>query len=161
MLIREGQQAPNFTLPASDNSVFTLYDRLSEKTVILSFYPKNHLFACPSKKIFEQSKSLVDAYPQVKSLGAELYGISVDNLDSHKKFISEFGIPFLLLSDEKKEVIKIYADQNIFGLAKRSLVIIDRDRKIFKIIKDMDPYKAGDDLLSVLNNLSNQSSKLK
>jgi peroxiredoxin Q/BCP len=150
-MLSEGQKAPDFSLPASDGSIFKLKNMTGKKAVILYFYPKNNIFACPSKKVFELSKSIVDSYSQIKRVGAEVYGISVDKLDSHVKFANEFNIPYLLLSDQTKEVCKMYAGLNLFGLAKRTVVIIGNSGIILRIIRNVEPVSIGNNILDILN----------
>ena len=64
MAISEGEDAVGFELQASDDSIINLESFKGKKNVVLCFYPKNHLFACPSKKVFEMSKSAISSYPK-------------------------------------------------------------------------------------------------
>ena len=57
--MEEGDLAPNFELEANDGSMIKLESFMDKNNVVLCFYPKNHLFACPSKKIFEMAKSVI------------------------------------------------------------------------------------------------------
>ena len=58
-----------------------------------------------TRQIFEQDGKL---YPQFREKGAVVLGISKDSVASHKKFEEKYGLPFLLLSDPEKEVIRAY-----------------------------------------------------
>ena len=55
MTLQKGDSAEDFELLGNDNSSVTLSSFKDSKNVVLCFYPKNHLFACPSKKVFELS----------------------------------------------------------------------------------------------------------
>src|SRR2546427_3449685 len=118
--MKEGDMAPDFELPANDGSVVKLDSYQGKKNVVLCFYPKNHLFACPSKKIFKMAEATIRAYPQIKEVGSELFAISIDTVEDQKKFVEEYKIPYLHLSDMKKTTCKTYAGLNLAGLAKRT-----------------------------------------
>lgn len=148
--MNEGDIAPDFELQASDGSIVKLSSFKGAKNIVLCFYPKNHLFACPSKKVFKMAEATIDAYPKVKELGAELFAISVDTVDDQKKFVNEYNVPYLHLSDTKKTACKTYAGLNLAGLAKRSTFIIGKDGKISKIFRDVDVEKHGQEIIQSL-----------
>ena len=79
-MLKEGETAPDFELAANNEQNIRLSSFKERKNVVLCFYPKNHMFACPSKKVFEQAKSIVDNYERIKQLDAEVFGISVDTV---------------------------------------------------------------------------------
>ena len=149
----EGDQAPDFELVANDGSTIKLGSFHGKNNTVLCFYPKNHLFACPSKKIFQMAEAIIAAYPKIKELNAELFAISVDTVQDQKKFVDEYHIPYLHLSDTQKTTCKAYAGLNIAGLAKRSTFIIGKDGNVFKIFRDISPEKHGQEIISSLQNL--------
>ena len=149
----EGDLAPDFELVANDESVVKLISFRGKKNIVLCFYPKNHLFACPSKKVFQMAEATVAAYPKIKEQDAELFAISVDTVDDQKKVINEYNVPYLHLSDTKKVTCRTYAGLNIAGLAKRSTFIINKDGKISKIFRDVRPDKHGQEIISSLMSL--------
>ena len=85
-----GDSAPDFELEANDGSVIKLESFKDKNNVVLCFYPKNHPFACPSKKIFEMAKSVISVYSEIQSHNTKLFAISIDNAESQKKFVEEF-----------------------------------------------------------------------
>jgi peroxiredoxin Q/BCP len=149
----EGDQAPDFELVANDGSKVKLSSFQGKKNIVLCFYPKNHLFACPSKKVFQMAEAIIAAYPKIKEQGAELFAISIDTVEDQKKFVDEYGVPYLHLSDTQKITCKTYAGLNIAGLAKRSTFIINKDGKISKIFRDVSPEKLGQEMISSLTDL--------
>jgi peroxiredoxin Q/BCP len=151
--MQEGDQAPDFELPASDGSTTKLSSFKNSKNVVLCFYPKNHLFMCPSKKVFEMAKSVVSAYSDIVKTGSVLFAISVDTVEDQKKFVSEYQIPYLHLSDTTKHVCKTYAGLNMAGLAKRSAFIIDKNGVIRKIFRDFDVKTHGQQIAEALAKL--------
>ena len=151
--MQEGDDAPNFELDANDGTKITLESFKNKKNVVLCFYPKNHLFACPSKKVFKMAQSVVSAYSDILSTDSVLFAISIDTVEAQKKFVEEYSIPYLHLSDPSKQTCKKYAGLNIAGLAKRSTFIIDKQGKIRKIFRDIDVDKHGQEIASYLKQL--------
>ena len=77
-----GDSAPDFELEANDRTKIRLKSFTEKNSVVLCFYPKNHLFACPSKKVFDMAKSVVSVYSEIQSYNTKLFAISVDNVES-------------------------------------------------------------------------------
>jgi thioredoxin-dependent peroxiredoxin len=148
-----GDQAPDFELTANDGSIVHLESFKGKKNVVLCFYPKNHLFACPSKKVFKMAQSVVSAYPEIISRDASLFAISIDTVEDQKKFVEEYKIPYLHLSDSKKDTCKKYAGLNIAGLAKRSTFVIDKQGTVRKIFRDFDVEHHGQEIADFLKQL--------
>ena len=151
--MNEGEPAPDFELVANNDSHVKLSSFRGSKNIVLCFYPKNHLFACPSKKIFQMAEATIEAYPKIKELNAELFAISIDTVEDQKKFVDEYHIPYLHLSDTQKSTCKSYAGLNIAGLAKRSTFIIGKDGNIYKIFRNISPEKHGQEIILSLQNL--------
>ncbi len=151
--MQEGDTVPDFELPASDGATIKLSSFKNSKNVVLCFYPKNHLFMCPSKKVFKMAQSVISAYSEILKTDSVLFAISVDTPDDQKKFVSEYQIPYLHLSDTAKNVCKTYAGLNVAGLAKRSTFVIDKNGIIQKIFRDIDVEKHGEDIARALAEL--------
>ncbi len=151
--MQEGDSAQDFELPANDASTVQLNSFKDKKNVVLCFYPKNHLFACPSKKVFKMAKSVISEYSEILSTGSVLFAISVDSVEAQKKFVDEYKIPYLHLSDTKKDTCKKYAGLNIAGLAKRSTFVIDKKGVIKKIFRDINVENHGKEISEFLKQL--------
>ncbi len=152
--MQEGDKAPNFELTAHDGSMINLDSFLDNKNVILCFYPKNHLFACPSKKVFKMAKSVISSYSEILSTDSVLFAISIDTVEAQKKFVDEYEIPYQHLSDTNKDTCKKYAGLNIAGLAKRSTFVIDKKGIIQKIFRDFDVENHGKEISEFLKKLN-------
>ena len=113
MVLNEGDMAEDFVLSAHDGTSIQLDSYKNQKNIVLCFYPKNHLFACPSKKVFEMAKSVISVYPEIDATDTVLFAISVDNVDSQAKFVGEYEIPYVHLSDTEKNTCKQYAGLNL------------------------------------------------
>lgn len=152
--MKEGDIAPDFELPANDGSTVKLGSFKGQKNIVLCFYPKNHLFACPSKKIFQMAEATIKAYPKIVEQNADLFAISVDTVQDQKKFVDEYKIPYLHLSDTSKSTCKIYAGLNLAGLAKRSTFIIGKDGKVAKIFRDVNVESHGQEIIQTLQSMT-------
>ena len=148
-----GDSAPDFELEASDGSMIKLESFKDKNNTVLCFYPKNHLFACPSKKVFDMAKSVISVYSEIQSHNTKLFAISVDSVESQKKFVEEYKIPYLHLSDTQKNTCKKFAGLNIAGLAKRSTFIIDKKGVVRKIFRNIDVKNHGNQIVEFLKKL--------
>ena len=152
--MQEGDSASNFELKSNDGSTINLESFKNKKNVVLCFYPKNHLFACPSKKVYKMAQSVISAYSDIVSADAVLFAISIDTVDSQKKFVEEYKIPYLHLSDHTKETCKKYAGLNIAGLAKRSTFVIDKTGIVRKVFRNMVVENHGKAIFEFLKTLN-------
>lgn len=152
--MNEGDAAPDFELPASDGTKVRLSSFRGEKNVVLCFYPKNHLFMCPSKMVFKMAQSVISAYSDILRTGSVLFAVSIDTVDDQKKFVQEYHIPYLHLSDRSKETCKKYAGLNLAGLAKRTTFVIDKNGVIRKVFRDIDVETHGQEIAKALSELN-------
>ena len=148
-----GDSAPDFELEANDGTKINLKSFAGQNNVGLCFYPKNHLFACPSKKVFDMAKSVISVYDEILATNSKLFAISIDTVDAQKKFVGEYSVPYLHLSDTKKDTCKKYSGTNIAGLAKRATFIIDKNGIIKNIFRDIDVKNHGRQIVESLKKL--------
>ena len=148
-----GNSAPDFQLEANDGTIVNLKSFAGKNNVILCFYPKNHLFACPSKKVFAMAESVISVYSEILSTNSKLFAISIDTVESQKKFVDEYNIPYLHLSDTRKETCKKYSGINIAGMAKRVTFIIDKNGIIKNVFRDIDVKNHGKQIVESLKKL--------
>ena len=106
MTLQKGDKAENFELLTHNGNSITLSSYKNSKNVVLCFYPKNHLFACPSKKVFEMAKSVISVYSDIIATETVVFAVSVDSVDSQSDFVKEYEIPYVHLSDPKKIACK-------------------------------------------------------
>ena len=153
MTLEKGNIAEDFKLLGNDGSSFILSSYKNSKNVVLCFYPKNHLFACPSKKVFEMAKSVISVYSEIVATNTVLFAISVDSVDSQSEFVKEYQVPYIHLSDPKKIACKKYAGTNIAGLAKRSTFIIDKNGIIQDVMREINVTSHGQEILDSLKKI--------
>ena len=101
MGISEGEKAIGFELEANNGTTVNIESFNGEKNIVLCFYPKNHLFACPSKMVFEMAKSVISVYSKIESTNSVIFAISIDTVDSQQEFVREYEIS-RLNKDENK-----------------------------------------------------------
>src|SRR6476619_616826 len=108
--VTEGAPAPDFNLETPDGPV-KLAD-FKGKTLVLYFYPKDDTPGCTT-----QACSLRDAWRDFDDK-AEIFGVSIDPVKSHEKFIQKHALPFPLLSDESREIVEAYGvwvEKSMYG----------------------------------------------
>ena len=152
--MQEGDSAIDFELSASDGTTIKLSSFKGNQNTVLCFYPKNHLFACPSKKVFEMAKSVISVYSQILESNSTLFAISIDTIESQEKFVKDYDVPYLHLSDTEKNVCKTYAGLNIAGLAKRSTFVIDKQGIVRIIFRDIDVKQHGRQIVESLKKIN-------
>ena len=129
----EGRPAPQFELAGSDGKKHGLADH-GGKTVVIYFYPRDNTPGCT-----KEACGFRDLKPRLDSLGVVLYGVSRDSINSHDRFIGDFGLPFTLLSDPEATMMKAYGaygEKTQYGKTSmgtiRSTVVIGPDGKVVK-----------------------------
>ena len=100
--LKIGDDAPDFCVLNENNDKISL-SNFKGKKLILYFYPKDSTPGCTA-----ESCNLRDNYSDLLALGYDVLGVSADNSSSHQKFIAKNELPFHLLSDTQKKVIKAY-----------------------------------------------------
>src|SRR6202790_3448970 len=123
-----GTPAPEFTLKDQDQKEVKLSDYKGKKKVVLVFYPLDWSPVCT-----KEHACMVNDKKQFEDLDAQVLGLSVDSVWSHKAYADKMGIQYPLLADFQPrgavaEKFGFYlADKGITG---RAVVIIDKDGKI-------------------------------
>ncbi len=111
MALQIGDKAIDFTLLNQDAEQVNLSDYRDKKWVVLYFYPKDNTYGCT-----REACSFRDSYEDFTDSGAEVIGISSDDVKSHKSFTEKHHLPFQLLSDEKAHIRKQYGVSKSLGL---------------------------------------------
>src|SRR5271154_5984381 len=142
-----GSLAPDFTLPSQDSAAVSLKDYRGS-WVVLYFYPKDQTPGCTR----EAHNFQVD---QAKFLqrNAVVLGVSLDSVESHKKFCAKEGLNFKLLADTGHSVTKSYGSLTNLGvvqIASRNTFIINPDGKVAKVYSGVNPAPHSDEVLAGL-----------
>ena len=120
-----GETAAGFTLKDGDGNDWTLSEQRG-KTVVLLFYPGDNTPVCTA-----QLCSVRDHWSEYQATGAEVVGISIDTVESHKGVAEKNRLPLRLLSDPDGEVSRRYGMKSwLPGRSARGVVVIDQEGKI-------------------------------
>ena len=125
-MIKTDERAPEFTLPDETGKDRSLTELLSAGAIILYFYPADFTPGCT-----RQACVLRDLHSEIERAGLRVVGISPQSPQTHAKFKAKYQLPFILLSDEHKTVIKMYGVNGPLGLGvRRASYLIDGGRRI-------------------------------
>jgi peroxiredoxin Q/BCP len=101
-LLKIGDKAPAFEAVDQDGNSLSLKDYRGKK-LVLYFYPKDDTPGCTA-----EACNLRDNYALLKEKGYEILGVSADGERSHQKFIKKYVLPFPLIPDKEKKILKAY-----------------------------------------------------
>ena len=134
--IEAGEKAPAFTLAADNGKKVKLAD-LQGKPVVLYFYPADDTPGCT-----REACAFRDRNGEIKKLGAQIFGVSPDDVASHVKFRDKYELNFPLLADADHKVAEKFGawrEKNMYGKksmgVQRSTFLIDAQGKVAKVWK--------------------------
>jgi peroxiredoxin Q/BCP len=129
-MLEKGQLAPEFALPDQDGRERKLDELLSGEALILYFYPADFTPGCT-----REACDLRDLHTEILAAGLRVVGISPQSPESHRRFRETHSLPFTLLSDEKKKVIKQYGVDGPLGIGvRRATFLLDPKRRILDVV---------------------------
>ena len=146
----EGTLAPDFTLPSQDGSTVSLKDYRG-KWLVLYFYPKDQTAGCT-----REAHNFQADQPKFAERNTVVLGVSVDDIDSHKKFCAKEGLNFKLLADTDRKVSEAYGSLTNLGVVKfaaRHTFLIDPSGKIAKVYTSVKPTSHSGEVLAELDQL--------
>jgi thioredoxin-dependent peroxiredoxin len=147
--LQKGDKAPDFKALDQDGKTVTLSDYKGKK-LVLYFYPKDNTPGCT-----DEACSLRDGYGELRSKGYEILGVSADSGKSHKGFIEKHNLPFRLLADTSKEVLKAYGawgEKKMYGKSYEGIIrttfVIDENGIIEKVIEKVKTKEHASQVLN-------------
>ena len=150
-MIKAGTKAPVFSLPDQEGKMHKLADYQGQ-WVLLYFYPKDDTPGCT-----KEACTIRDAWPKFKKLKIHVFGVSVDSTKSHAKFVDKYDLPFTLLADADKEVVKkygVWGEKKFMGRTymgtSRMSFLIDPSGKIAKVYENVKPEEHAAEVLKDL-----------
>lgn len=147
----EGAAAPAFELPDQQGQLRRLGD-YDGKWLVLYFYPKDDTPGCTT-----QACEFRDNIFAFRRAGAEIVGISLDDVESHMAVAEKHGLPFTLLADEGGVVAREYGVLRNFGvvtLASRQTFLISPDGRVARHYAKVDVNTHADEVLRDIAALS-------
>ena len=146
-----GDAAPDYRLQDQKGDWHTLAQERGKWTV-LYFYPKDFTPGCTTEVC-----TFRDDIVALRKAGADVYGVSLDDVKSHAEFAEKYHVPFRLLSDADQSTAKAYGVLNTSKLgmtyARRETFLIDPTGKVAKRYKDVDPKENSKQVLADLAEL--------
>jgi peroxiredoxin Q/BCP len=146
--LKAGDAAPAFKGIDQDGASISLAN-FKGKKLVLYFYPKDDTPGCTA-----QACSLRDGYSVLKKKGIEIVGVSEDPVARHKKFQLKYALPFPLIADVERTLLKAY---DVWGKKQfmgrvydgiiRTTFLINEKGKIHAIIEKPDTANHADQIL--------------
>ena len=153
-LPKVGAKAPSFSLLDQEGKKHSL-SQYQGKWVLLYFYPKDDTSGCT-----KEACAIRDEFPAFKKLSCVVLGVSIDAVSSHSKFADKYDLPFTLLADEKKEVVKkykVWQKKSMYGReymgTLRTSFLINPKGMIAKVYEKVKPEIHADEVLADLKKL--------
>ncbi len=152
--LKVGDQAPDFSLPASDGKTYKLADFKGKKAVVIAWFPKAFTSGCTV-----ECKSLAQNGEKIRKFNVAYFMASVDPVEANKGFAEQEKADFPLLSDPGKETAKAYGVLNASGLSRRWTYYIGKDGKILGIDKEVKPPTSAEDMIAKLQEYGVEPTK--
>ncbi len=149
--IAAGDAAPDFTLPDQHGQPCSLSEVLKQRCVVLYFYPKDDTPGCTV-----EACSFRDQYAVFTEAGAEVLGVSSDDVGDHKAFADKYRLPFRLLADRGGRVRASYGVRKTLGLLDgRVTFIVDRGGVVRHVFSSqIRPKKHIEEALAIVQALA-------
>jgi len=132
MVLKTGDRAPEIALP-DERGIIRRSSEIKGKNLVLFFYPKDDTPGCTT-----EACGFRDNYDLFKIFGAEVWGVSGDDQNSHLKFITKNNLPFPLLCDQENKLRESFGVPKTLGiLPGRVTYVIDQDKVIRHIFNNL------------------------
>ena len=142
-----GNPAPKFEVKTQTGETFRM-DSRKGKWSVFYFYPKDDTPGCT-----KQACAFRDSIEVIRKLGAEIYGVSKDTVESHQKFVEKYKLNFPILADADGKVIEAFGVKGLLGMAKRQTFIVDPNLNVAYVMKNVDPVTNAQDVADTLKEL--------
>ena len=150
-LLAVGDKAPDFATVDQFGDRVSLKDFRGKK-VVLYFYPKDDTPGCT-----KEACSFRDGFSKFRRRKIEILGVSVDDEKSHKKFAEKYDLPFRLLADAEKRIVKdygVWGEKSLYGRkymgTNRVTYVIDEQGKIAAVWPKVKVDGHADEILATI-----------
>lgn len=124
MALNVGDEVPHFSMPGSDGKEWTSIG-LRGRAYVLTFYPQNETAGC-----IAQVCALRDVWEDFRGKDVLVFGVSRDSIDSHKAFVANRNLPYVLLTDATGQVHKAFDVGRMFGVTNRVSYLVNKDGRV-------------------------------
>lgn len=125
-MIKLGEVAPDFELPDQFGNNVSLSVLLGSGELVLYFYPADFTPVCTA-----EACAYRDVYEDLAEIDVQVVGISPQSQESHRRFADLYSLPFPLLFDASKQVIRAYGVDGPLGFGvRRATYLIGRDGRV-------------------------------
>lgn len=118
-MLEPGANAPDFELPDESGNPVSLGVLLADGPLILYFYPADFTPGCT-----KEACAIRDIHDDLIGVGLTVVGVSPQDSESHTRFREQYELPFRLLSDENKAIVKAYDVDGPFGVGVRRVTYL-------------------------------------
>jgi peroxiredoxin Q/BCP len=144
--LKVGTKAPVFALPDQNGNIVDIGSMIGKKALVVYFYPKDFTSGCTM-----EAHEFREMHEEFLKNGAEVIGVSSDDVESHKRFADEHQLPFTLLSDQDEKVRDMYGAWGIGRTPGRVTFLIDKQGIIRMVFSSqIQPRKHISEALRVL-----------
>ena len=150
-LLEVGDKAPAFKTTDQDGDEVALRD-FKGKKVVLYFYPKDDTPGCT-----KEACSFRDGWTKFRRKGVAVVGVSVDDEKSHRKFADKFSLPFALLADTDREIVKAYGvwgEKSMYGRkymgTHRVTYLVNEKGRIAAVWPGVKPDEHAEEVLAAI-----------
>ena len=150
--LKLGDPIPAVTSEDQDGKTVNLAEAGGSGYTLVYFYPKAMTPGCTA-----QACSLRDAYGELQSKGVKIFGVSLDKVDSQKKFQEKEHLPFKLLSDREKKLTAAFGVPLILGCFAMRQAYLFKDGKLVWMDANASTDEQAQDVLTVLAELSGET----
>ena len=141
--VGDAAPAPTATTEAGEQLDFAEAYQKSPYTLVF-FYPKAFTGGCTA-----QSCALRDGYEHLTKLGVSIIGVSTDSVETQKKFKDEYKLPYTLIADTEKVVLKAFGVGSFLGFSSRQAFLIKDGKVVYADHKGSTKQQA-DDIITFL-----------
>jgi peroxiredoxin Q/BCP len=144
--------APVFKLPDQDGKEVDMAEHIGKKVLVIYFYPKDFTSGCTM-----EARAFREMHEAFQKEGAEVFGISGDSVESHKKFALEHELPFSLLSDKGNKVREMYGAYGIAHTNGRVTYVVDK-KGVIKMVfsSNVQPKKHVEQSINAVRELAKE-----
>jgi len=149
-MLKVGDTAPDFVLQYDDGEEVSLDDLLADGPLILYFYPADFTAICTA-----EACEIRDRHKEIRSVNANVVGVSPQSQSSHDRFRDRYELPFPLLADPQKHVIRAYGVNGPMGMGvRRTTFLINQNKQIEKrVVADFGVKQHSDLVDQVVSDL--------